>query len=272
MRRFVAQAHGALIGQAPWSGQVLSLHPRAVNILRADGLAVSVVADRWAMSAMAVLSNELFEPPLETTVVDMPARMDQGVISFDDFISVDCAKSPPWEGCIELATVPLMTVERIHAICAALFTWGKPGGLLGVLRNDPPENPFVTWVRDSLRRGRAEDLVGSGPGLTPAGDDFLTGAMLASSESDILDRPRLKRALAGTTPLGRTLLWMAMQGRFPAYLVDFLQISAVTGASRDEIDDAVRAACAHGGTSGTDALTGFSWRMLMTGCRIPVTR
>ena len=271
MRRFVAQAHGALIGQVPWSGQVLSLHPRAVNILRADGLAVSIVADRAAMSAMGVLSNELFEPPLETTLVDMPVRMEQGLISFGDFISLDCAKSLPWEGCIDLAAVPLMTVERIHAICAALFEWGKPGGLLGVLRNDPPENPFVTWARDSLRHGRAEDLVGSGPGLTPAGDDFLTGAMLASSESDILDRARLERALAGTTPLGRTLLWMAMQRRFPAYLVDFLDVIAGTGTSRDEIDDAVCAACAHGETSGTDALTGYCWRMLMTGWRIPAT-
>ena len=113
--------------------------------------------------------------------------------------------------------------------------------------------------RKSLEEGRPEELVGSGPGLTPAGDDFLTGAILASDASVVLDRARLERVLPGTTPHGRTLLWMALQGRFPAYLVDFIDTVTGNDVSFGAISRAVQAACAHGGMSGTDALAGFCW-------------
>jgi hypothetical protein len=261
MRRFVARAHGALVGSAPWTGSVLSVHPRALNILRADGLVVSVVADRISMSAMGILAIELFESPPDTNFVDMAVGMEDGVISFDTFASIDCAQCPIWEGKVDAAAVRMISVELIHPIRDDLFIHGKPGGLLGVLRNGPAETPFVSHVRRALEHGRPEELVGCGPGLTPAGDDFLTGALLASSASVVLDRVRLGRVLPGTTPVGRTLLWMALQSQFPAYLTDFID-AIIRAGSADAIGSAVRAACAHGETSGTDALAGFCWQML----------
>ncbi|MGA2974566.1 MAG: DUF2877 domain-containing protein [Spirochaetia bacterium] len=259
---FAARACGALAGRAAWAGRVLSVHPRAVNILRADGLAVSAVADRADMSAMAVLSNDLFQTPPDTALVDTAVRMEEGVISFDAFASVDCTECPVWEGNVNAAAVRLVPVERIHAIRDSFFTFGKPGGLLGLLRNDPVESPFVTRVRTALREGRPEELVGCGPGLTPAGDDFLTGAILASSSSNRIDGERLERVLPGTTPLGRTLVWTALQGRFPAYLLEFIDAIVGAAVSDDALRIAVRKACAHGETSGTDALAGFCWQKL----------
>jgi hypothetical protein len=243
-------------------GSVLSLHPRAVNILRADGLAVSIVAEGTAMSAMGVLANAFFQTPPDAQLMDMPVRMEDGVISFANLVSMDCSESPIWEGSIDAAAVRLVPIERIHSVRAAVLTHGKAGGLLGLLRNDPAENSFVTSGRKSLQDGRLEELVGFGPGLTPAGDDFLTGALLASSGSVFPDRSRLERVLPGTTPGGRTLLWMALQGRFPAYLLQFIDAIRGAGVSADGIDDAIRAACAHGETSGTDSLTGFCWQTL----------
>jgi hypothetical protein len=261
MHRFVARARGELIGDAPWTGRVLSLHARALNILRADGLAVSVVADRISMSAMGVLATELFEAPLDTNLVDKSVTMENAVITLDHFASIDCANCPRWEGRIDPAAVRMMPAEMVHAIRNALFIHGKPGGLLDVLRGAPAGNSFVTRARKSLEEGTPEGLVGCGPGLTPSGDDFLTGAILASSTMASHMRARLERVLPGTTPAGRTLLWMALQGRFPAYLVDFMDAAART-ASLDAISSAVRAACAQGETSGTDALAGFCWQML----------
>ncbi|MCX7039523.1 MAG: DUF2877 domain-containing protein [Spirochaetes bacterium] len=270
MRRFIARAKGGLIGNAPWMGRVLSVHARAFNILREDGLAVSVVADRSSMSAMGVLAPELFETPPDAKLVDVAARMEDAVISFDALASIDCAECPAWDGGIDAATARVISVERIRAIRDSLFVHGKPGGLLGILRNGPAENAFVVRARDSLEAGRPEDLVGCGPGLTPAGDDFLTGAILASHlafslaslASPVFGHARLWRALAGTTPAGRTLLWMALQNRFPAYLVDFINAIAGAAVSADAIVRSVRVACAHGETSGTDALAGFCWQML----------
>jgi hypothetical protein len=252
-----ADARGALIGKAPWTGRVHSVFSRAFNILRADGLLVSVVADPASMSAMGVLAV------VGTALVDAAARMADGILTIDNLAAMNCADCPEWAGKVNRADLRMMPVRLIQAIRDSLFIHGKPGGLLGILRAGPAENPFVTRGRRSLEAGQPEDLVGCGPGLTPAGDDFLTGAILASGALAHADRARLERVLHGTTPAGRTLLWMALQDHFPAYLVDF--IAAVTRAADvpiDAISRAVQDACAHGETSGTDALAGFCWYML----------
>jgi hypothetical protein len=209
---------------------------------------------------MGILAVELFETPLDARIVDTAAVMQDGVITFDSFASVDCANCPTWEGTVDPAAVRAMPARTVHAIRESLFIHGNPGGLLGILRGGQAGNSFVTRGRKSLEAGRPEELVGCGPGLTPSGDDFLTGTLLASSASAVRIRARLERVLPGTTPAGRTLLWMALRARFPAYLVDFID-AAARAVSPDAVGSAVRAACAQGETSGTDALAGFCWQM-----------
>ena len=260
MHHLVASARGALIGDRPWAGRILSVHPRALNILRADGLAVSVVADPASMSAMGVLAEELFESPPDRELASRAAGMNEGVLSLDGWATVMCARCPAWEGRVDSAAVRLISLDAVQAMCEALFDEGKPGGLLEVLGNGAARGAFAARARDSLENGRPEELVGCGPGLTPAGDDFLTGAILASPASFVHDHARFERRLPGTTSPGRTLLWMALRGRFPAYLVDFIDAAVAASASREAVRSAVRAACAHGETSGTDALAGFCWQ------------
>ena len=262
MHRLAARARGAMTGDG-WSGRVQSVHPRAINIVRADGLAVSVVADRTSMSAMGILAAEPFEscPPPE--LVEMAARMQDAVVSIDSFASIECSASTIWEGRVDAASVHSSARDLIHAIRDDLFIHGNAGGMLGVLRSGVAENPFVAHGRKSLEEGRPDLLVGCGPGLTPSGDDFLTGALVASSQSDY-SRSRIERALPGTSAPGRTLLWMALQGQFPAYLVEFID-DVLAADSREAVSAAVRTACAHGETSGTDALAGFCWQMLNVG-------
>jgi hypothetical protein len=262
MHRFVARARGELTGHASWTGRVLTVHPRALNILRADGLAVSVVADRPSMSAMGVLATDLFGTPPDRGLVDVAVQMEDAVITIGNLASIDCADCPAWEGRVDTAAVRMMPDHLIQAVRESLFIHGTPDGLLGILGAGSDENAFVTGGRKSLEAGKPEELVGCGPGLTPAGDDFLTGAILASGALAGPDRARLERVLPGTTPPGRTLLWMALQGRFPAYLVDFIVITTGTEVSAEAIGNAVLAACAHGETSGTDAIAGFCWKRL----------
>ena len=103
-------------------------------------------------------------------------------------------------------------------------------------------------------------LVGLGPGLTPSGDDFLTGLLLAR---DLLERPSpapLKEAirarLALTTNAGKTLLYGALEKRYPFYLHEFARAWSSAQDSGEEAA-AVISALAHGSTSGTDALAGL---------------
>jgi hypothetical protein len=186
--------------------------------------------------------------------------MEGAIFTVESFASLDCTACPIWDGTVNAAAIRSMPMERMCAVRDALLTHGTSGGLLGILRSGLAENPFVAFGRKMLEDERPEMLVGCGPGLTPAGDDFLTGALLASQGS-ALPPAGIERALAGTTAPGRTLLWMALQDRFPAYLVKFVD-DVLAADSTAAVTAAVRAACAHGETSGTDALAGFCWQKL----------
>jgi hypothetical protein len=260
MRRFPALERGACMGKRPWAGSVLSVHARVLNILRADGLMVSIIADHSSMSAMGVLAPELFQTRPDPGLGGAPAVMEDAVLCIRDVAAIECAGCLAWEGMVEPAAVRALSPAAIKIIRESLLVHGNPAGMLGMLQ--ARGNVFVEHARAALTRGQPEDLVGCGPGLTPAGDDFLVGAMLASSGAGSL---RLAGKLTGTTPAGRTLLWMAMHGRFPAYLLQFIDDAAAAGVSPKCMDAAVLNACSHGETSGTDAVSGFCWLRCWSG-------
>jgi hypothetical protein len=107
----------------------------------------------------------------------------------------------------------------------------------------------------------AASLAGLGGGLTPAGDDFLTGVMLwawlahptperfcqlvfeaAAPRTTTLSGAFLRAAAGGECNASWHCLLVALKGREPVLLVD-----------------AVSDALAQGSTSGADALAGFLW-------------
>ncbi|MGW1405560.1 oxamate carbamoyltransferase subunit AllH family protein [Streptomyces sp. NPDC002403] len=171
-----------------------------------------------------------------------------------------------------------------RALGRLLRAHGVPGGMLA----GPPDAPAMdAAVGRALAAGRAalvhavrtrdEDgthravlgLLGLGPGLTPAGDDFLTGPALLSSLTGSRLRP-FARTLTGvlsryagrTTPLSLTTLAEALSGRvrepWPAVL---RALSDTAGQGETQVvatlRDPVRRALAIGHTSGTDTLSGL---------------
>ena len=56
------------------------------------------------------------------------------------------------------------------------------------------------------------------------------------------------------------MLWQALQGRFPNYLIETLRSVSDAGGKQD-IVNAVEKAVGRGATSGTDALAGFLYSM-----------
>jgi hypothetical protein len=113
---------------------------------------------------------------------------------------------------------------------------------------------------DRLRAGAAQ-LAGLGGGLTPAGDDFLTGAMLwawlAHPAPDDYCEALLSASLVQTTMLSTALLRAAARGECSASWHDML--AALAGGSDADLAQAVQNVVAHGHTSGADALAGFLW-------------
>ena len=116
------------------------------------------------------------------------------------------------------------------------------------------------WGGDpvQLTRGAAQ-LAGLGGGLTPAGDDFLTGLMLwawlAHPDPRSFCCSLAETAAPRTTTLSAAWLWAAAGGQCSACWHQLLTVLA-EGA---ELGPAARQVLSHGATSGADTLAGFLW-------------
>jgi hypothetical protein len=190
-------------------------------------------------------------------------------------------KPEPWDPRPELAAAaaalraagPDAASAAADRIRAALEADGCSEGIHG-------DGPFGRRFSELRREPEFPfNLVGFGPGTTPAGDDFLAGWILGRILRD--GEAESLRAVEGmgtirTTIPGRTLLAGAVRGLFPAYLVRLAAAlaAAVTegeghartdghrgpdarGALRETFASAVRAAFSHGASSGRDAVLGL---------------
>jgi hypothetical protein len=125
---------------------------------------------------------------------------------------------------------------------------------------------LAQWISASMAEatqpldaGRLAPLVGLGPGLTPSGDDFFGGALVAL---DHVGRPRLRDALwavlsplaGNTTDVSRAHLDAAAEGFGSAALHDAL--AALCEGDVRAMPDRIAALTAIGHTSGWDALAG----------------
>jgi hypothetical protein len=199
----------------------------------------------------------------------------------EDFV-LELLGQPLWQGTITRADVKGLRASKIGLLRQALLLQGKGGGLLGLLRTGETGNPFVSKARQLLGRGRKASskttgadvlcgLVGLGPGSTPSGDDFIAGVLMGEEAKAVAEkgepvitwpeeRELLMAALDRTNDAGKTLLWQALQGRFPNTLIEMLRaVSEAKG--KQEVDAAIERAVSRGATSGTDALVGFLFSM-----------
>ena len=120
---------------------------------------------------------------------------------------------------------------------------------LGLVQDDPV----------ALRQG-AERLVGLGRGLTPAGDDFLAGlliAMAAAGSSDDSRKAILDAATGATTTLSLAFLAAAAAGHVTADWQALLRLPA--DASKADRAHHLARVMAPGHSSGADTLAGFLW-------------
>lgn len=128
---------------------------------------------------------------------------------------------------------------------------------------------LVRWLYTVLRDGdaktsalsaEAQMLIGLGPGLTPSGDDFLGGAMIALRElghwqiAEQLAKWVLPLARLRTSQISCAHLACAAGGQGAGALHDI--IAAVHESDPDGISTALRAIDEVGHTSGWDALAG----------------
>ncbi len=133
---------------------------------------------------------------------------------------------------------------------------------------------FASWLSEALAGAQfspppIKGLVGLGPGLTPSGDDFLTGVLALL---DALGEKRAHAILAGaikqsahslTSRLSACLLGVAADGHVGEYLH-----CAVSSATSGQVDAAVAACRRIGHSSGWDMMAGVATALKIVGRRM----
>ncbi|WP_419994951.1 DUF2877 domain-containing protein [Streptomyces boninensis] len=270
-------------------GRVESVFQRVINLLLPDGRLMSLAA-RDGDNAPWTLVVDIGHWPGSGVDAGQPVEFTPGRVALpaaSPALRIDLEAAKEWHTTLP-TTLADLTADELAVAARALYRvtreHGSPGGMLG-----PSEGawPMESVVCAALDEGRATlaravrtgdpagirtgilALLGLGPGLTPAGDDFLTGlAVLSAIDGSRLGpyAQTLGDVLAEqpdrTTHLSVTTLREALAGRVRAALADVLFALAATRGqdpahAADTIQDPVRRALAHGHTSGTDTVSGL---------------
>lgn len=279
---------GCLVAPPPWGAKLAGVFSKAVALSLPSGLLISVVRDEGGMEALAVWPG----PRAFERIADAAgsAAGAPGCAAAIAAIEAAYAAAEVWDPRPRLAELSraFAGAGRIGAsrpaaaarLRAALSRLGTPADD-GTIRGSGPYGRAFAALR--RRDDFPAALVGFGPGTTPAGDDWLAGYLCAadlasgrgpgSAEAGLRDE--IGRRLGRTAAAGRSLLAGALEGVPPRYLCAVAEALAAPYADRlgpargeapeDALLDAVRAAVAHGASSGRDALDGFLSALLGLG-------
>lgn len=186
--------------------------------------------------------------------------------------AIDLGEAPSWDPSLDAVRARLWDAawrERWSAAWRALesdVSQASMNPLWGVA-SDKVERLMAALAKRELGRAidAAEQIVGLGPGLTPSGDDLLTGLMIGlrclpagrGSVGFVQAWAEGVRALAGrTTDVSRVYLEWAARGRATERLRNVAD-AIVWAPTGDHLAGAVSAALQVGSTSGADGLLGL---------------
>jgi hypothetical protein len=264
----------------PAAGRVLAVFRRACIIQCGHDMLVALVAPELGNGPLNVVMERV---PGEWLVLQpgMPAQL-QGDCMQIGRLEVSLESAETWEPCPDwerLRANAGQLLGRLEQLLARARSQ-SPGDTLLVLFQGPSqaelssatvmhararraaEAMWAGWGGDEaqLSAGTAQ-LAGLGSGLTPAGDDFVLGAMLcawlAHSTPGRYCETVLEACSPRTTMLSNAFLRSAAAGECSAAWHRLLE--ALEGGSAEQLDVATREVLSYGHSSGADALAGFLW-------------
>lgn len=254
--------------------RVHSVHARVLNIRHDDALIA--LADDLLDDAPCTVRVPLSDGLLEGIRVGDGVRLRDERIEITTatgIIVIALAGAPRW---VPPAITAPLTADALATARATLDALpspipATPFGRASAALLDTGAARLRTAALARLHGGREQDaevtdaangLLGLGEGLTPSGDDILTGlALIAAHETFALTDliPALAASLLGaaerTTLLSAVTLQAAIRGRGRERLHDL--ITAIAAGDRDRLAHAVTRTTEIGHTSGHDILTGI---------------
>ncbi len=260
------------------AARILHIFNRVCNLINADSELISVLASPVAMGPFAVRLNESINWS-EMVSEEMPVHVHASSISIGAIqIDIEAAISwnplPQWERLYDLKDSQPWLNEIRNQL-------GKhaPEGSIAQISSDEKvvgetkayfvkARQAVLTMRRALRardiphmQQAAFTLAGLGPGLTPAGDDYLVGVMyglwstLSPADAARLSEALAKSAVPRTNNISRASLRAAANGEANADWHQLIQI--ISDAEVPKINLILTRIMNTGHTSGADALAGF---------------
>ena len=260
---------------AGFAGRVLGVHELACNLADDAGEVIALVAPAVGDGPFSIVVDASFEGLAAGDPVH--AGMERLVAGT---LEVDLTAAPAWEprpdwprlkaaraqvaagfAAFDEWTPSAVWEGLTHATGADEYPAGKPTFMARLARGQEVYRRLIaaglgTGDRAALVEG-AGLLAGLGPGGTPAGDDFLVGAMAAAwLLGDAADAAAIAEAAAGrTSTLSAAFLHAAGLGELAAPWHTLLE--ALAAGRPERVEKAAMILESIGASSGADALDGF---------------
>jgi hypothetical protein len=264
-----------------FSARVLAVFERACNLITQEGDVVALVVPQVGDGPLNIVVDGApgcfagLEPGAPVTLEGK--QLQAGGLRIDLGGAEVWEPRPDWDALRTRRAAIVSCLPLLRALCLRHAPAGSLLGLLGSpLPGDTPVGRVLSAACEAARAlregwggsaGRLQEgvagLAGLGGGLTPAGDDFLAGAMLwawlAHPAPASLRRALVEVAAPRTTALSAALLRAAARGECSAPWHALL--AALSAGHREGVKAKITAAAqeilAHGATSGADSLAGF---------------
>jgi hypothetical protein len=297
-RQFAARTIGGRVSRHESRGHVGAVFKHTCILLLDGGGVIALLAPHVGHVAHGVrLARN--EPIDRCFRIGMPMRICGGDIVFGTHLAVTLSSAQMWTSALRLGLCEWTgsafgAMTRVRNRLLELAPTSGSEFLTVTLQMSQPVTALGARVSTVLPRlafvARQHDadgallvlreLIGLGPGLTPAGDDFMIGwlAGLTLAAQSPPERKFLAAMCTGiealsraTTPISRQHLGDACGLMFSERL-SAVCVAIATGASAPVVDASVDAQLAVGATSGADAAAGVLFALFESGSGAPLLR
>lgn len=262
--------------------QVLSTHERACNLINQRRNVLSLVTTERGLTPFAIMVTGQAKRPFETVTTGDLVQVSAAALKIGELV-VRLATLTLWNPLPDWPMLRKMFQNdpgRVRHLADIVMELAAPTSLLDLFRRESTphaemENALLARVSGgavelltglSLGQGEraeagAKRLAGAGPGVTPAGDDFLVGLCLAAW-SGLLPETRLDQVASAleaacplTTPLSAAYLRSAKRGECIAAWHTLF--AALLLSDVEVVRMATKSLMSVGHSSGSDGLAGY---------------
>ncbi len=269
------------------TARVLNVFDRACNLVNAQGEVLSVVTSERGLTPFALVVAANDRAPFRAVTEASAVGVQSGSLWLGPYV-IDVAAAAVWNPRPDWPAISRLLTDttRLEALALLADGHGPAGSLLELLAPASQAASLPAALASRARLGAldlvtglrtgtidtavagATRLAGLGGGLTPAGDDFVLGVLLAAwaglygSGAERQAALIAEAAAPRTTTLSAAYLRAAARGECSAYWHDLF--AALLRPDAADLPAGLSALLAVGHTSGADALAGFLAARLVT--------